>query len=79
MRQGPDIGSQYRSCVFFLTEDQKNKAEILIEKLKQKGLKVVTELKPASNFYPADDYHQDYYSKTGKEPYCHFRTKKFSD
>ena len=79
LRQGPDIGSQYRSCVFFLTEDQKNKAEILIEKLKQKGLKVVTELKPASNFYPADDYHQDYYSKTGKEPYCHFRTKKFSD
>lgn len=76
-RQGPDIGPQYRSAVFYLTEAQKKVAERLIGKLNDKGYKVATELVPASPFYPAEAYHQDYYEKTGKEPYCHFYTKRF--
>ncbi|CDR33253.1 bifunctional methionine sulfoxide reductase B/A protein [Criblamydia sequanensis] len=76
-RQGPDIGPQYRSAVFYLTEAQKKVAERLIEKLNDKGYKVATELVPASPFYPAEAYHQNYYEKTGKEPYCHFYTKRF--
>lgn len=76
-RQGPDIGPQYRSAIFFLTEAQKKVAERLIGKLNDKGYKVATELVPASPFYSAEAYHQDYYEKTGKEPYCHFYTKRF--
>lgn len=77
MRQGPDIGPQYRSAVFYLTEKQKRVAEELIQRLKRKGLSVVTEVAVASPFYPAEDYHQHYYDKTGKEPYCHVRVKRF--
>ncbi|MGE5196812.1 MAG: bifunctional methionine sulfoxide reductase B/A protein [Anaerolineae bacterium] len=77
MRQGPDIGSQYRSAVFYLTEKQKRVAEKLIDILMKQGLNVVTEVVPASVFYPAEDDHQHYYDKTGKEPYCHRHTKRF--
>lgn len=77
MRQGPDVGTQYRSAIFFLTEKQKKVAEDLIQRLKRHGLNVATELVPASPFYPAEDYHQHYYDKTGKEPYCHTRIKRF--
>lgn len=76
-RQGPDIGSQYRSAIFYLTEDQKETAEKLIDLLRKKGLDVATELAPAQPFYPAEDYHQDYYDKNGKEPYCHRYTSRF--
>ena len=75
--QGPDIGPQYRSAIFYLTEKQKRVAEELIGKLKRKGLGVVTEVEPAAPFYPAEDYHQQYYDKTGKTPYCHRRIKRF--
>ena len=76
-RQGPDIGYQYRSAIFYADQQQKQIAERLIEQLKEKGLKVVTSVEPAKEFWPAEDYHQDYYSKTGGAPYCHFRTKRF--
>lgn len=76
-RQGPDIGMQYRSAIFYLTEEQKKTAQKLIDTLKKKGLNVATELTIARLFYKAEEYHQNYYAKTGKEPYCHIHTPKF--
>ncbi|NNE36470.1 MAG: peptide-methionine (S)-S-oxide reductase MsrA [Rhodothermales bacterium] len=76
-RQGPDVGEQYRSAVFYIDEEQKAIAEKLIGLLRAKGLDVVTELEPAATFWPAETYHQQYYEKTGKSPYCHFYTKRF--
>ncbi len=75
MRQGPDRGEQYRSAIFYVTERQRVICEELVGKLK--GLSVVTQLVPASRFYSAEAYHQRYYDKTGKEPYCHVRVKRF--
>lgn len=76
-RQGPDIGDQYRSEVFYTTPEQKLITEKLIGELKTKGYKVVTEVTPATTFWKAEDYHQDYYGKTGKAPYCHRYVKRF--
>ena len=76
-RQGPDIGKQYRSAVFYLDEEQKQTAEELIKTLKQKGFAVKTEITAATRFWPAELYHQDYYKKTGKLPYCHVYRKIF--
>ena len=75
--QGPDIGDQYRSEIFYMNEDQKNIAEKNLNILKTKGLKIVTALTKASEFYPAETYHQDYYFNNGKVPYCHAYTKRF--
>lgn len=74
-RQGPDVGTQYRSAVFYTNDAQKAVAERLIGILKGKGLDVVTELKPAEKFYAADEHHQRYYEKSGGTPYCHVRKK----
>lgn len=76
-RQGPDMGEQYRSSIFYLTDMQKQIGEKLIGILEGQGLKVATELTPAGPFYPAEDYHQKYYDKTGHEPYCHVHIKRF--
>jgi peptide methionine sulfoxide reductase msrA/msrB len=76
-RQGPDIGEQYRSAIFYKDEEQKRIAEKLIEILRSKGYEVVTELKPLGTFWLAEDYHQDYYRTKGERPYCHFWQKKF--
>lgn len=76
-RQGPDRGSQYRSALFYFTEEQKKSALTLVARLKERGFDVVTEIGPATRFYPAEEYHQDYYGKNGKEPYCHHRVERF--
>ncbi len=76
-RQGPDIGDQYRSAVFYANDEQKAITEKLITKLTLKGLNVVTQVVPATKFWPAEDYHQEYYEKKGSEPYCHAYTKRF--
>lgn len=75
--QGPDIGPQYLSCVFYTSEDEKNIAEKYISQLEQKGYKVATMLKPTSVFWKAEDYHQQYYENKGDRPYCHKYTKIF--
>lgn len=76
-RQGPDIGTQYRSGIFYLNDEQKKVAEKLITTLESKGLDVATELTEASTFWKAEDYHQDYYDNKGSTPYCHIYTKRF--
>jgi peptide methionine sulfoxide reductase msrA/msrB len=76
-RQGPDIGDQYRSEIFYRNEEQKAIAEKLIKQLELKGYKVATKLTKATMFWKAEDYHQDYYDTKGTTPYCHFYTKKF--
>jgi len=76
-RQGPDVGEQYRSAVFYCNEAQKQVAEHLIALLKGKGFNVVTEVRPAGKFWKAEDYHQDYYDHKGATPYCHGYVKRF--
>ena len=75
--QGPDIGDQYRSEIFYLNDEQKNMAEKDLNILKSEGLKIATAITKASEFYPAEEYHQDYYFRNGKIPYCHAYTKRF--
>lgn len=76
-RQGPDIGIQYRSAIFYLTAEQKMAALKLKKILEQKGVPVATEIVPAGPFYAAEAYHQNYYTAHGKEPYCHSRVSRF--
>lgn len=75
--QGPDIGEQYRSAIFYLDDEQKSTAERLIKTLKEKGHAVVTEVTKAGTFWKAEDKHQDYYNRGGGNPYCHRYVKKF--
>ncbi|NPD44892.1 MULTISPECIES: bifunctional methionine sulfoxide reductase B/A protein [unclassified Lentimicrobium] len=76
-RQGPDIGTQYRSAVYYTNNKQKEIIEKLSQILENKGIKVVTELEGADIFYAGEDYHQNYYNKKGGSPYCHIYQKKF--
>lgn len=76
-RQGPDVGEQYRSEVFYMNEEQENITNKLIGQLEDKGYKIATKVSPASTFWKAESYHQDYYNKKGSLPYCHGYTKRF--
>lgn len=76
-RQGPDVGDQYRSAIFYTDNNQRQIAEKLIGILKSKGYDVVTELAKADKFWVAENYHQDYYDNNGKQPYCHLYQKRF--
>jgi peptide methionine sulfoxide reductase msrA/msrB len=76
-RQGPDIGEQYRSEIFYLNETQKHIAQKLIDILKSRGYDVATRLTAATDFWKAEDYHQRYYQKKNGTPYCHIYTKRF--
>ena len=75
--QGPDIGSQYLSAIFYCDEEQKGISEKLIVELENKALNVVTFLYKLVPFYKAEDYHQDYYERHQKVPYCHSYRKIF--
>lgn len=73
-RQGNDVGTQYRSIILYTTEEQKNIAENYIKNIQKKFDKViVTEIKQFKVFYPAEDYHQNYYGKNPDNPYCSFQ------
>ena len=77
-RQGADTGTQYRSVIFYLDEEQKKIATDYKLKLNQEnvfGNPVVTEISPASEFYVAEEYHQNYYNDNGSQPYCTFVVK----
>ena len=75
--QGNDLGQQYQSVVFYLDSSQKEITERLIQTLKDKGFNVATQLKPATRFWDAEEYHQKHYEKNGGTPYCHSRVKRF--
>ncbi len=65
-RQGPDVGSQYRSAIFYHNDDQEKEAQAVISEIEQeKGVKFATEIAPAAVWYPAEDYHQKYFLKNG--------------
>ena len=72
-RQGPDIGIQYRSAIFYHTQEQKITAENVIAELDKEGIwdaPIVTQLEPLKVFYKAETYHKDYYKKHPNQPYC---------
>ncbi len=76
--QGPDIGEQYMSVVFYADDAQRKTAQKLIDQLTAKGMKVATQLKQATTFYPAEGYHQHHYDHEGSTPYCHHFVNKFN-
>lgn len=72
-RQGADVGTQYRSEIFCTNEEQKKAAENFIQLLESQNIfesSIVTKVSEASVFYPAEDYHQDYYAQNSNQPYC---------
>ncbi len=76
-RQGPDIGTQYRSAVFCTNSQQKETIQKLSDYLKANSVNVVTEIIDAQEFFKADAHHQNYYENKGGSPYCHIYKKKF--
>jgi peptide methionine sulfoxide reductase msrA/msrB len=75
--QGPDIGDQYVSVIFFNNETEKNISNKLIDILKEKGYEIATTLQGVEKFWRAEAYHQNYYDKKGGTPYCHAYIKRF--
>jgi peptide-methionine (S)-S-oxide reductase len=74
-QQGNDVGPQYRSVVFYHNKQQKERAEFFKKKLDESGAfskPIVTAIEPFTNYYAAENYHQDYYNKNGNQPYCYF-------
>lgn len=71
-RQGNDIGTQYRSVIYYFNEEQKQQAEQVIQSLEDEGLNIVTELSPEPTFYPAEEYHQNFYARNPSQGYCNF-------
>lgn len=72
-RQGNDVGTSYRSAIFYHSGEQKETAEKLIEELENEsvfGDPIVTEVTEFTNFYPAEDYHQNYFENNPNQPYC---------
>jgi peptide-methionine (S)-S-oxide reductase len=85
-RQGNDVGTQYRSAIFYNSEQQRLTAEQVIRELEAEGTwkdQIVTELTAASTFYRAEDYHQDYFQNNPRQPYCSYivapKVKKFRE
>jgi len=75
-RQGPDVGSQYRSAVFYLNDEQQRIAQRLVDQLRQNGYDVATEVTQADEFWPAEEYHQNYIARH-PERSCHARVNRF--
>jgi peptide-methionine (S)-S-oxide reductase len=85
-RQGNDVGAQYRSAIFFHSDEQRTEAERMIREIDASGLwnnPVVTEVRPAEVFYAAEDYHQHYFRDNPYQPYCQFvispKVRKFRE
>jgi peptide-methionine (S)-S-oxide reductase len=77
-RQGPDVGSQYRSIVLYHDEKQREATERFVEELEREGAfsdPIVTEVEPLETFYRAEEYHQDYYEKNPDDRYCQFNAE----
>ena len=71
-RQGNDVGTQYRSVIYYLNPEQQQQAQHNIEQLKAENLNIVTELSPAPQFYPAEEYHQNFFARNPTQGYCNF-------
>ncbi|MCC7356032.1 MAG: peptide-methionine (S)-S-oxide reductase MsrA [Candidatus Doudnabacteria bacterium] len=85
-RQGADVGTQYRSAIFYVNEEQRAEAEKFIKQVEADGVfdqPIVTTLEKLTEFYPAEDYHKDYYNKNKDQPYCQVvinpKLKKFKE
>ena len=77
-QQGNDVGTQYRSAIFYYSEEQKKEAEYYKQEIDKAGAypdPIVTTLEKASTYYPAEDYHQNYFNQNGEQPYCAFVIK----
>ncbi|WOE41190.1 peptide-methionine (S)-S-oxide reductase MsrA [Acinetobacter chinensis] len=71
-RQGNDIGTQYRSVIYYYNDEQKQTADQLIQQLKEEGLDIVTEVSPVPVFYVAEEYHQNFFARNPAQGYCNF-------
>ena len=74
-RQGNDVGPQYRSVIFYENDDQRRIAEHYKKELNEKKVfdnAIITDISPLKNFFPAEDYHQNYYNNNGDQPYCNY-------
>lgn len=75
--QGPNIGSQYQSKIFYSNDEEKGIDDKLIDILEKKVMNIATIVEPASKFWPAEEYHQKYYENRIETPYCHIYHKLF--